>query len=88
MRVVAVSFPDLRRHLSAAGAAGALASAAGWLSGRVLSVRHLVPGVGGAVMVSAGAGEVTGHVFGHGLAPWAGILVAGVFALALDRRLP
>lgn len=86
--MVAASLPDLRRHLSAAGLAGTLASAAGWLSGRVLSVRHLAPGVGGGALVSVGSGEVVGHVFGHGLALWVALTVAGVFALAIDRRLP
>lgn len=85
--MVAASFPVLHRHLSAAGVAGVLASAAGRAAGRVLSVRHLVPGVTGGVMVPLGTGEIAGHVFGHGLTPWVTLLAAGVFALVLDRRL-
>ena len=77
----------LRRHLRADGAAGALASAAGWVTGRVLAVRHLVPGIGGALMVSLGAGGFAGHVFGHGLTPWVAVTVGGVFALVLDRKI-
>lgn len=84
-----VPVPSLpRRLLSAGGAAGVLASAAGAVSGRLLAVRRLVPGVAGAAAVSVCAGELAGHVFGHGLAPWVAGLVGGVFALALDRRLP
>ena len=64
-----------------------LAAAAGHVSGRVLSVRRVVPGLAGAAMVSVGAGELTGHIFGRGLAPWAAIAVGGVFALLLDRQL-
>lgn len=79
--------PVLRRHLSADGIAGAFAAAAGWVSGRCLSVRHLLPGIAGGMAVSLGAGEVCGHVFGHGLVPWVTVLTAGVFALALDKRL-
>lgn len=85
--MVAAPLPALRRHLSAAGAAGALASAAGRATGGLLSVRHLVPGVAGGALVSLGSGEVVGHVFGHGLAPWVALTVAGAFALAIDRRL-
>lgn len=67
---------------------GPLADVAGWSVGTVLSLLPLVPGVGGAAMVSVAAGELAGHVFGHGLTPWAGLAVGGVFALALDRRIP
>jgi hypothetical protein len=61
--------------------------AAGAAIGHVLSVRHLVPGIAGAAAVSLGLGEVAGHVFGHGLTPWVAVTLAGLFALALDRRL-
>jgi len=64
-----------------------LVTAAGTVTGRVLRVVPSVPGVAGAVGVSAGAGEVIGHTAGHGLAPWVAIMVGGVFALMLDRRL-
>lgn len=85
---MAPSVPAVRRLLGADGLLGALVSAAGAVSGRVLAVRHLVPGVAGGVMVSLGLGELAEHVFGRGLAPWVAVTVAGVFALALDRRLP
>lgn len=67
---------------------GAVATAAGWVSGRVLRVAPSLPGVAGAAGVSAGAGFLASHIWGHGLAPWVGLTVGGVFALALDRRLP
>lgn len=85
---MALSVPAFRRHLSADGLLGALTSAAGAAAGRVLAVRHLVPGVAGGVMMSFGLGELAGHVFGHGLTPWVAVTVAGVFALALDRQIP
>jgi hypothetical protein len=64
-----------------------LADVAGRVTGRVLAVAPSVPGLAGAVMVSAAAGEVASHVFGHGLAPWVGIGVGGVFGLLWDRRI-
>lgn len=67
---------------------GGLAVAAGKLAGHALRVRRTVPGVAGAAAVSVCAGGLAGHVFGHGLAPWTGGLVGGVFLLLLDRRLP
>jgi hypothetical protein len=67
--------------------AGRAVTAAGWVAGRVLRVAPTVPGVAGAGLVSLGAGEVTGHVFGHGLAPWVAAAVGGVFLLLLDRRI-
>lgn len=77
----------LRRHLSADGLAGALAAAAGWVTGRFLQALPKVPGVGGAVMVSLASGELAGHVFGHGLTPWVAVGAGGLFALALDRQI-
>jgi hypothetical protein len=55
-----------------------LATLAGVL---VRVLRQVLPGLLGAAAVSAGLGELAGHVFGHGLAPWVALLVAGVFAL-------
>ncbi len=40
-----------------------------------------------AAAVSVGAGELAGHVFGRGLAPWAALTLAGVFGLLLAREL-
>lgn len=45
-----------------------------------------LPGVAGAVAVSLGVGQITGHIFGRGLGPWVTLLVAGGFALAIDRQ--
>lgn len=88
MPLAAVTMPArLRRHLAADGVAGMLASAAGWVTGRVLASLPAVPGVGGAAAVSVGLGELAGHVFGHGLTPWVAITVGGVFALVLDRQI-
>jgi hypothetical protein len=74
--------PGVRGRVSAA-----VAVAAGKMTGRVLSVLPTVPGLTGAAMASVCAGEVTGHVFGHGLAPWVAGLAGSVFLLILDRRL-
>jgi hypothetical protein len=46
-----------------------------------------LPGLTGATAVSVGAGEITGHVFGRGLAPWVALVVAGVFALWIGASL-
>ena len=37
--------------------------------------------------VSLGLGEITGHVFGHGLTPWVTLLAVGVFGGLIDRQL-
>jgi hypothetical protein len=68
-------------------ASGVLAAAAGKVTGRVLAALPVVPGIGGAVLVSLGLGEAAGHIFGHGLAPWTTIVIGGIFALLLDRRI-
>lgn len=89
MAAIPVPVPvRLRRHLRADGVAGALAAGFGHVTGRVLAALPAVPGLAGAVMISLAAGEFAGHVFGHGLAPWVGIGVGGVFALVLDRKIP
>jgi hypothetical protein len=78
----------LRRRLRDWLAPTPLPEAAGHAVGRVLSLLPLLPGIGGAAMVSVGSGEFAGHVFGHGLAPWVAVAVGGVFALVLDRKIP
>lgn len=75
-----------RRRLSLSSVAGPLADVAGWSVGRVLSLLPTVPGVAGAAMVSLGLGELAGHVFGHGLAPWVAITAGGAFALWLGSE--
>jgi hypothetical protein len=44
-------------------------------------VHRALPGVLGMAAVSVGAGELAGHIFGRGLSPWVGLVVAGGFAL-------
>ena len=66
---------------------GRAAEVAGKLTGRALQLRRTVPGVAGAAAVSVCTGGLAGHVFGHGLTPWVGGVVGGVFLLVLDRRL-
>jgi hypothetical protein len=44
------------------------------------------PGLAGAAAIAVGAGEVAGHVFGHGLALWAGLLVGGVFLVRIGAE--
>ena len=50
-------------------------------------VHKMLPGIAGAAAVSAALGELAGHVFGHGLAPWVGMLAAGGFALWFGREI-
>lgn len=87
MTLAAFPVPSLRRHLSADGIAGAVASAAGWVSGRVLASGRSLPSLAGAVLVSVCTGGFAGHVFGHGLSPWVGGLVGGVFLLWIGTEL-
>lgn len=79
--------PALRRHFSADGIAGAVASAAGWVSGRLLASGRSLPSLTGAALVSACTGGIAGHVFGHGLTPWVGGLVGGLFLLWIGTEL-
>jgi hypothetical protein len=61
-----------------------MVTAARWAGTAVRLTRPLfrsVPGILGAAAVSLGAGELAGHIFGRGLAPWAALTVAGGFAL-------
>src|SRR5262249_61388126 len=57
----------------------ALASAAGTLVR--WRVHRMLPGLAAAAAVSVAAGELASHLFGHGLAPWVGLLAAGAFGL-------
>lgn len=76
-----------RLRTAAAAAKGRTADVSGYLTGRALAVRRLVPGVAGAALLSVAAGEIAGHVFGHGLTPWVASALGAVFLLVLDRRL-
>ncbi len=66
----------------------AVATVAGSVTGRALRVAPTVPGLAGAAAVSVCTGEVASHVFGHGLAPWIGGLLGGLFLLVIDKRIP
>lgn len=46
-----------------------------------IGAHRMLPGVAGAALVSAGGGQIAGHVFGRGVAPWVAITLAGVFVL-------
>ena len=41
----------------------------------------------GAVFLAVGLGELAGHVWHRGLAPWVGLAVGGVFALLFGAEL-
>lgn len=75
------------RHAESGPKVLGMAERLGVLTGRVLAIAPSLPGLAGAAAVSAGSGFAVSHVFGHGLAPWVGLTVGGVFALLLDRRL-
>jgi hypothetical protein len=77
----------LRRHVSASPLIAAAVTVAGFLTGLLLLVAPKLPGLAGAAVFSVAAGEIAGHVFGHGLTPWVALGVGGVFALLLDRRI-
>lgn len=47
---------------------------------------RLLPGLAGAVLASVGAGQVAGHVFGRGLAPWVGCVVAAGFLVRIGAE--
>ena len=44
-------------------------------------------GPAAAAAVSVGAGELAGHVFGRGVAPWVALLLGGGFGLWMAREL-
>jgi len=50
-------------------------------------VHLMLPGLAGAALVSVGVGELAGHVFGHGLAPWTSLALAGGFLLWIGAAL-
>jgi hypothetical protein len=45
------------------------------------------PGLAGAALAALGFGELVGHVFGRGLAPWVSCCVAAVFLLRIGAEL-
>lgn len=73
---------EARRQLLP-GLLGSLATAAGTAVRWSMSL----PGLLGAAGMSVAAGEIIGHVFGHGLTPWVALAVGAGFALRLDWRL-
>lgn len=46
-----------------------------------------VPGIASAVLASVGIGELVGHLFGRGLAPWTGMVVGAVYLARLGAEL-
>lgn len=55
--------------------------AAIWAGTAVRVGRQVLPGVAGAAAVSVGLGELAGHLWGHGIAPWVALPLGGMFAL-------
>jgi len=64
-----------------------LATAAGTLLRAGRGPVRALPGLAAAAAVSVGLGELAGHVFGRGLAPWVALTAGGVFALRLAAEL-
>ena len=60
--------------------------AAAWAGTAVRAARALF-GPAAAAAVSAGIGELAGHVFGRGLAPWVALALGGAFGLWMAREL-
>jgi len=60
--------------------------AARWAGLGVRALRALFAPAAAAA-VSAGLGELAGHVFGRGLAPWVALAIAGVFGLWMSSEL-
>ena len=48
---------------------------------------RILPGTAGALAIAVGLGQVAGHVFGHRLAWWVALTVAGLFALWFGAEL-
>lgn len=72
--------------------AGAAATGAGTvvnvLNGRrPRAIYRMIPGIAGAALAATGIGELAGHVFGRGLAPWVACTVAAWFLLQIGREL-
>lgn len=75
------------RRLDWRGPLRGLAGRAATAAGTLVRWSSALPGVAGAAAVSAGAGW-TAHAAWHPLPAWGvGLVVAGVFGLAADRRL-
>lgn len=53
----------------------------------VVALFRSLPGVAGAAAIAVGAGELAGHVFGHGLALWVGLVVGGAFAVRIGAEI-
>lgn len=69
----------------AATAAGTLVRMARGRRGRLFA--RMFPGLAGAALAAVGAGQLVGHVFGHGVAPWVACCVAAVFLLRMGSEL-
>ena len=60
--------------------------AATW-AGRAVRAGRALFGPAAAAAVSIGLGELAGHVFGRGLAPWVALVIGGGFALWISSEL-
>jgi hypothetical protein len=76
--------PDWRTRLLLA-----TVTAAGhaWVFARSLRVRRAIPGYAGALLVSASIGGIVDYAL-PGIGWWVALLCAGLFCLAIDRRMP
>jgi hypothetical protein len=66
---------------------GAAATVAGWVTGRALLSWRTVPGLSGAVLVTAGLAVFVHSVFRQVPGLSVAAVVAGVFLLLADRRI-
>jgi len=57
------------------------------LAGTAVRLSRALLGPAAAAAVSIGLGELAGHVFGRGLAPWVAIVIGGGFGLLLASEL-
>lgn len=60
--------------------------AAKW-AGLAVRAGRMLFGPAAAAAVSVGTGELAGHIFGRGLAPWVALLLGGGFGLWIAREL-
>jgi len=61
--------------------------AAARAAGTAVRVGRLLFAPAAAAAVSAGVGELAGHVFGRGLSPWVALVMGGGFGLWMAREL-
>jgi hypothetical protein len=69
------------------GAPVTLAVRVAVIAGTAVRADRMLFGPAAAAAVSVGVGELAGHVFGRGLAPWVALAAGGAFGLQLAREL-